>query len=86
MKREYKSEAEASSVLKEAIYLAWKAAGGPQGMGFLQDKGLDNRNPSVTLARTQAQNKTKTSNPNQLICLRDLECDTEHSAVVEKWD
>lgn len=39
MKREYASEAEALAVAKRALYLAWTAAGGPQGMGIMQDKG-----------------------------------------------
>ena len=37
MRREYKSETEATEVLKEALWLAWVAAGGTRGMGVLQD-------------------------------------------------
>jgi hypothetical protein len=35
--RKYDSDAEALAVAKEALWLAWQAAGGPSGMGFLQD-------------------------------------------------
>jgi hypothetical protein len=41
-KRQYDSAKEAELVLKEALWLAWTAAGGPQGMGVLQD------NPQAT--------------------------------------
>ena len=37
MRREYKTEAEALEVLRSAVWLAWVAAGGPQGMGFMRD-------------------------------------------------
>ncbi len=37
MKRDYKNKTEVESVLKEVLWLAWNAAGGPAGMGFLQD-------------------------------------------------
>lgn len=35
--RKYKSEAQASKVAQEVVWLAWQACGGPQGMGFLQN-------------------------------------------------
>lgn len=38
MIREYKTSEMAIAVAKEALYLAWIAAGGSQGIGFLQDK------------------------------------------------
>ena len=44
MKLEYKSNAEAMAVAKRALYLAWVAAGGPRGMGFLQDRGQQDEN------------------------------------------
>ncbi len=37
MKREYANEQEATEVLKEALWLAWVAAGRPQGMGVFRD-------------------------------------------------
>jgi len=37
MKRNYSDKTEVESVLKEALWLAWNAAGGTAGMGFLQD-------------------------------------------------
>ncbi len=37
VKRTYKNKEEAQSVLKEAIWLAWNAAGGPLEMGVFQD-------------------------------------------------
>lgn len=39
MERKYGSNEEALNVAKRALYLAWKAAGGPTGAGFLQDRG-----------------------------------------------
>jgi hypothetical protein len=42
MQRTYKDKVEVIEVLKEALWLAWKAAGGTSGMGFLQD------NPDAT--------------------------------------
>lgn len=38
MKRTYESAEQATEVCKEALWLAWIAAGGPQGSGFLQNK------------------------------------------------
>lgn len=38
VERRYSSDEQASFVLKEALWLAWQAAGGPQGMGFMQDR------------------------------------------------
>src|SRR3990167_7595155 len=35
--REYESAERADEVLKEAVWLAWQAAGGPSGMGFMRD-------------------------------------------------
>jgi len=43
MKREYKTETEATEVLKEALWLAWQAAGRPFGMGYLQDNPEANK-------------------------------------------
>ena len=37
MIRSYDSAQRAEDVMKEALWLAWVAAGGPRGMGFLQD-------------------------------------------------
>lgn len=39
MDRNYSNNEEALTVAKRALYLAWVAAGGPQGAGFLQDRG-----------------------------------------------
>lgn len=38
LERECIDEAQALSVAKEALWLAWLACGGPLGMGFLQDR------------------------------------------------
>lgn len=38
MRREYASEAVATEVLKSALWLAFVAAGGPRGSGWLQDR------------------------------------------------
>jgi hypothetical protein len=35
--RQYASEAETTEVLKEVLWLAWQACGGPIGRGFFQD-------------------------------------------------
>lgn len=53
MKRKYESEQRASAVLKEALYLAWIAAGGTRGMGTLQD----NPNADKECVWDQAYNK-----------------------------
>ena len=53
MKREYKSQEEATAVLKEVVWLAWVAAGGPQGMGFMRD----NPNANKDAVWNQAYNK-----------------------------
>ena len=37
MQRKYETEAQATEVLKEALWLAWVAAGGPRGNGVLRD-------------------------------------------------
>lgn len=39
MERNYSNNEEALNVAKRALYLAWKAAGGTAGYGFLQDRG-----------------------------------------------
>jgi hypothetical protein len=38
MERKYGSNEEAQNVAKEALWLAWNAAGGPSGMGHFRDK------------------------------------------------
>jgi hypothetical protein len=38
MERNYSSNEEALAVAKEVMWLAWVAAGGPSGAGFLRDK------------------------------------------------
>ena len=38
MIRTYASKEQATAVAKEALWLAFQAAGGPSGMGFLQDR------------------------------------------------
>jgi len=38
MERKYSSTDEAVAVAKEALWLAWNAAGGPSGYGFFRDK------------------------------------------------
>jgi hypothetical protein len=42
MNRNYKNKEEVEAILKEALWLAWNAAGGPAGMGVFQD------NPGTT--------------------------------------
>ena len=37
MERKYESAGKAMKIAKEAIWLAWNAAGGPSGYGFLHD-------------------------------------------------
>lgn len=37
MQRKYTDHAEAVTVAKEALWLAWEAAGGPAGMGWLKN-------------------------------------------------
>ena len=41
MERKYESSERAMAVAKQAVYLAWLAAGRPQGMGVFQDRGPD---------------------------------------------
>lgn len=38
MERTYSSNEVALAIAKEAMWLAWNAAGGPSGMGFMQNK------------------------------------------------
>lgn len=39
MERKYGNHEEALTVAKEAVFLAWRACGGPLGMGVFQDRG-----------------------------------------------